>query len=119
MQASPAGPGTASKGARFRRLLDYPADQMSSVPGLRLIGTAPASTLMFVLHGFRPEEIGAVLDRQGIAVRAGHHCALPILRRYCLEAAVRPSLAMYNTCAEVDAFVHALRHLAWQAERGR
>ena len=97
-----------------RHLLDYAAGQMSSVPGLRLIGTAPhkASTLTFVLRGHRPEAIGAALDRQGIAVRAGHHCAQPILRRYGLEAAVRPSLAMYNTRAEIDALVHALRHLS-------
>ena len=74
------------------------------MPGLRLIGTAPekASVLTFVLDGYRPEEVASALDNEGIAVRSGHHCAQPILRRYGLESAVRPSLAMHNTCGEVD-----------------
>jgi cysteine desulfurase/selenocysteine lyase len=102
-------------------LLDYAVEQMSSVPGLRLIGTAAekASALTFVLDGFRPEEVGAALDARGIAVRAGHHCAQPILRRYGLETAVRPSLAMYNTCAEIDILVRALQGLARTGGRGR
>jgi cysteine desulfurase/selenocysteine lyase len=97
-----------------RELLDYATREICTVPGLRLIGTAPekASVLTFVLDGYRPEEVGSALDKQGIAVRAGHHCAQPILRRYGLESAVRPSLAMYNTCAEVDLLVAALRKLA-------
>ena len=95
-------------------LVQYATTQIRSVPGLRLIGTAPekASVLTFVLEGYRPEEVGSALDREGIAVRAGHHCAQPILRRYGLEAAVRPSLAMYNTYAEVDLLVAALRRLS-------
>ena len=69
-------------------------------PGLRLIGTAPdkASVLSFVLDGYEPEEVGAALNQEGIAVRSGHHCAQPILRRFGLETTVRPSLALYNTC---------------------
>jgi cysteine desulfurase / selenocysteine lyase len=96
------------------QLLGYASREMGTVPGLRLIGTASAkaSTLTFVLDGYRPDEVGSALDKQGIAVRAGHHCAQPILRRYGLEAAVRPSLAMYNTCGEVDVLVRALRDLA-------
>jgi cysteine desulfurase/selenocysteine lyase len=84
------------------------------VPGLRLIGTAPdkASVLSFVLAGYRPDEVGTALNREGIAVRAGHHCAQPILRHYGLEATVRPSLAMYNTHAEIDQLVTALDRLA-------
>jgi cysteine desulfurase/selenocysteine lyase len=95
-------------------LLQYAMGELTSVPGLRLIGTAPdkASVLTFVLDGHQPEAVGDILDKQGIAVRAGHHCAQPILRRYGLEAAVRPSLAMYNTHAEVDLLVHTLRVLA-------
>jgi cysteine desulfurase/selenocysteine lyase len=99
------------------QLLEYAIGEICTVPGLRLIGTAPAkaSVLTFVLDGYRPEEVGSALDKQGIAVRAGHHCAQPILRRYGLESAVRPSLAMYNTCAEVDLLVAALRRLAADA----
>jgi cysteine desulfurase/selenocysteine lyase len=79
-----------------------------------LIGTAPekASVLTFVLEGYRPEEVGFALDQKAIAVRTGHHCAQPILRRYGLESAVRPSLAMYNTYDEVDQLVAALHVLA-------
>jgi cysteine desulfurase / selenocysteine lyase len=97
-----------------RELADYAMRQLATVPGIRLLGTAPdkASTLSFVLDGHRPADIAAALDRQGIAVRAGHHCAQPILRRYGLESAVRPSLAMYNTRAEVDQLVAALHQIA-------
>jgi cysteine desulfurase/selenocysteine lyase len=91
------------------------------VPGLRLIGTAPdkASVLSFVLDGYHPEEVGTALNRDGIAVRAGHHCAQPILRRMGLEATVRASLSMYNTRDEVDEFVAALHRLAADAGRTR
>jgi cysteine desulfurase / selenocysteine lyase len=100
-------------------LHDYATTEICTVPGLRLIGTAreKASVLTFVLDGYRPEQVGSALDKQGIAVRAGHHCAQPILRRYGLESAVRPSLAMYNTFAEVDLLVAALCRLAAQAGR--
>jgi cysteine desulfurase / selenocysteine lyase len=100
-------------------LLRYAADQMQTVPDLRLIGTAPdkASVLSFVLAGYTPEEVGSALDSCAIAVRAGHHCAQPILRRYGLEGAVRASLSMYNTREEVDLLVAALRQLAADAGR--
>lgn len=95
-------------------LLLYAMERMQSVPGLRLIGTARAKTsvLSFVLTGYRPEEVGQALNEEGIAVRAGHHCAQPILRRFGLEATVRPSLAFYNTCEEIDQMVAVLRRLA-------
>jgi cysteine desulfurase / selenocysteine lyase len=95
-------------------LLVYAIRGLEAVPGLRLIGTAPekASVLSFVLDSYTPEEVGQALNREGIAVRAGHHCAQPILRRFGAEATVRPSLAFYNTCEEVDALVAALDHLA-------
>ena len=82
--------------------------------GLCLIGTAKekASVLSFVLEGYRPEDVGSALNREGIAVRSGHHCAQPILRRFGHEATVRPSLAFYNTCEEVDVMVAALHRLA-------
>ncbi|MBV8062805.1 MAG: aminotransferase class V-fold PLP-dependent enzyme, partial [Nevskia sp.] len=95
-------------------LLVYATQGLKTVPGLRLIGTAPdkASVLSFVLEGYRPEDVGTALNREGIAVRAGHHCAQPILRRFGLEATVRPSLAFYNTCEEVDLLVATLLRLA-------
>lgn len=95
-------------------LLLYATEALQQVPGLRLIGNAPdkTSVLSFVLEGHRPEEIGEALNREGIAVRAGHHCAQPILRRFGLEATVRPSLAFYNTHEEIDTLVQAVRRLA-------
>jgi cysteine desulfurase/selenocysteine lyase len=95
-------------------LFGYATAQMLTVPGLRLIGTAAdkTSVLSFVLAGYRPEEVGTALNQDGIAVRAGHHCAQPILRRFGLDASVRASLAMYNTCAEVDQLVGSLHRLA-------
>jgi cysteine desulfurase/selenocysteine lyase len=94
-------------------LLAYGTEVLKRVPGLRLIGTAPvkASVLSFVIDGYRTEDIGAALAREGIAVRAGHHCAQPILRRFGLESTVRPSLAFYNTCEELDALGAALWNL--------
>jgi cysteine desulfurase/selenocysteine lyase len=100
--------------ARYEHdLLAYATQGLHTIPGLRLIGTArdKASVLSFVLDGYAPEEVGQALNREGIAVRAGHHRAQPILRRFGLEATVRPSLAFYNTCEEVDALVNALLRL--------
>jgi cysteine desulfurase/selenocysteine lyase len=94
-------------------LLVYATRLLSDIPGLRLIGTAPekAVVLSFVLDGFRSEDVGAALDREGIDVRAGHHCAQPILRRFGLESTVRPSLALYNTFADIDALAAALHRI--------
>ncbi|MGL4315863.1 MAG: family 2A encapsulin nanocompartment cargo protein cysteine desulfurase [Pseudomonas sp.] len=95
-------------------LLGYATRGLQGIPGLRLIGTAAhkASVLSFVLDGYRTEEVGAALNREGIAVRSGHHCAQPILRRFGVEATVRPSLAFYNTIAEVDLLVATVQRLA-------
>jgi len=95
-------------------LLLYATRLLKGVPGLRLIGTAPdkASVLSFVLDGYKTEQIGSALNEEGIAVRSGHHCAQPILRRFGLESTVRPSLAFYNTCADVDVLVSTLYRLA-------
>ncbi|MRG45852.1 SufS family cysteine desulfurase [Chitinophaga sp. SYP-B3965] len=94
-------------------LLLYGTKLLKEVPGLRLIGTAPekASVLSFVLEGFKTEEVGAALNKEGIAVRSGHHCAQPILRRFGVESTVRPSLAFYNTCADIDTLVATLLRL--------
>ncbi len=108
--------GMATIARHERDLLAYATEALLRIPGLRLIGTAKekASVLSFVLDGFRTEDIGAALNREGIAVRAGHHCAQPIHRRFGLESTVRASLAIYNTCEEVDALVVAL----WNLKQG-
>ena len=97
-------------GAYEHDLLAYATGELARVPGLRLIGTAPekAGVLSFVLDGARTEDVGKALDQEGIAVRSGHHCAQPILRRFGLESTVRASLAPYNTCEDIDALVAAL-----------
>jgi SufS family cysteine desulfurase len=94
-------------------LLEYATRALAAVPGLRPIGTAAnkASVLAFVVPGVPNESIARHLDKHGIAVRAGHHCALPAVRHFGLESTVRPSLAFYNTREEVDTLVRALRSL--------
>lgn len=97
--------------ARYEHnLLVYAMAAMQKVPGLHFVGTAKekASVLSFKLDGFKSEDVGAALNQEGIAVRSGHHCAQPILRRFGVETTVRPSLAFYNTPAEVDVMVNAL-----------
>jgi cysteine desulfurase / selenocysteine lyase len=103
--------------ARYEHeLLVYATQEMLRVPGLRMIGTAKekAGVLSFVLEGFRTEEVGAALNREGIAVRSGHHCAQPTLRRFGVETTVRPSLALYNSFEDIDALVAALFRLKRQ-----
>lgn len=94
-------------------LLVYATGKLKTIQGLRLIGTAPdkTSVLSFVLAGYQTSEVGEALNREGIAVRTGHHCAQPILRRFGLEATVRPSLAFYNTREEIDRLVGVVRQL--------
>lgn len=95
------------------QLLLYATRLIKEVPGIRLIGTAKdkASVLSFVIPGIKTEDIGAALNKEGIAVRSGHHCAQPILRRMGVETTVRPSLAFYNTCQEVDAMIAVLHRI--------
>ena len=111
--------GMHNIGAWEHELLSYGTQGLLTVPGLRLIGTAKekAGVLSFVIDECRTEDIGKALDREGIAVRSGHHCAQPILRRFGLEATVRPSLALYNTFEDIDALVNAL--LRFQSGRGK
>ena len=94
-------------------LLAYGTEQLRTVPGLTMVGTAKekAGVLSFVLAGQKTEQVGGMLDREGIAVRSGHHCAQPILRRFGLEASVRASLAPYNTREDLDALVAALHRI--------
>jgi len=93
-----------------RALLAYATDALLSVPGLRLVGTAPhkAAVLSFVLDGVHPHDVGTILDREGIAVRTGHHCAQPVMQRFGVPATARASLALYNTRSDVDALVAGL-----------
>lgn len=95
-------------------LLQYAMKEMSTVKGLHFIGTAlnKASALAFVLDGYSDEEVGKRLDAYGIAVRTGHHCAQPVLRRFGYESTVRPTLALYNSPDDIDALVKVLKTFA-------
>ncbi len=94
-------------------LLLYAIHALQAIPGLTLIGTAAdkTSVLSFVLAGHSTQDVGEALNKAGIAVRSGHHCAQPILRRFGLESTVRPSLAFYNTHDEIDRLVGVVKHL--------
>lgn len=91
-------------------LLDYGTEVLSRVPGLRLIGTAKekAGILSFTLDSAHPHDIGQILDEEGIAVRAGHHCAQPVMQRYGVPATARASIGLYNTREEIDRLAEAL-----------
>ncbi len=93
------------------RLLNFATDSLLSIEGVRLVGTAreKAGVLSFTVDGIHPHELGTALDLEGIAIRAGHHCAQPVMSRLGLAATARASFAMYNTTDEIDAFVTALQ----------
>jgi cysteine desulfurase / selenocysteine lyase len=109
-----SGIGIANISAYEHELLDYATRELKRINGLRLIGTAAekASVLSFVLDNASVEQVGKHLASHGIAVRAGHHCAQPILRRFGLEATVRPTIAFYNTAEEIDKLVSAIKEIA-------
>jgi cysteine desulfurase/selenocysteine lyase len=92
-------------------LAAYGTEALAQVPGLRLTGTAreKAAILSFVLDGVHPHDVGTILDRAGVAVRAGHHCCQPLMARLGVPATARASLALYNTREEIDALVGALQ----------
>ncbi|PZP49975.1 MAG: cysteine desulfurase [Pseudopedobacter saltans] len=94
-------------------LIQYATEKLKPIPGLHIIGNAKekAGAISFVLDGFETVKIGGLLSKVGIAVRAGHHCAQPILRRFGVEATVRPSFAFYNTCSDIDALVEAVQQI--------
>ena len=96
-----------------RALLDYGTALVNGIPGVRIIGTAPhkGSILSFVIDGVHPHDIGTIVDREGIAIRTGHHCAQPVMERFGVPATARASLAMYNTAGELDALGHALERV--------
>ena len=104
------GLGHEAIAAHEHDVLAYGMRALSALPGLRLIGTAPAkaSVMSFVLDGVHPHDIGTILDRHGVAIRAGHHCAQPLLSRLGLAATARASLACYSTRQDIDALVAGL-----------
>lgn len=103
-----------SKEALFTQeiaLLAYATEQLSTIPGLRIIGTAPEkiAVISFVMDGIHPQDLGVLLDKFGIAIRTGHHCVQPLMKRFGLPGTCRASFAFYNTFEEIDLFVKALR----------
>ena len=94
-------------------LLAYATDALSQLAGLRLTGTAhqKAGILAFLIDGVHPHDIGTIVDREGVAIRTGHHCAQPVMERFCVPATARASFAMYNTREDVDALIHALERV--------
>jgi cysteine desulfurase / selenocysteine lyase len=103
--------GLPHVGAYERKLLAYGTDALSDIPGLRLTGTASqkAAILSFVIEDIHPHDIGTVLDQDGVAIRAGHHCCQPLMARLGVPATARASLALYNTREEIDSLVTSLR----------
>ncbi|HWS86983.1 MAG TPA: cysteine desulfurase [Pyrinomonadaceae bacterium] len=96
--------------AHEHELLRYATEKLSSIEGVRLIGTAreKASVLGFVIEGIHPHDIGTILDHEGVAIRAGHHCAQPVMQHFNVPATARASFAFYNTKAEVDTLAEAV-----------
>lgn len=93
-----------------QELLAYGTEQLETVPGLKLIGTAreKAGVLSFVMDRIHPHDLGTIVDQQGVAIRTGHHCAMPVMERFNIPATARASLAFYNTREDIDALVKAL-----------
>ncbi|MGH7405495.1 MAG: SufS family cysteine desulfurase [Candidatus Methylomirabilales bacterium] len=104
------GVGRDRIAAYEHELLVHATKALSAIPGVRIIGTAKekASVLSFVVDGVHAHDIGTVLDHEGIAIRAGHHCAMPVMERFGVPATARASLAFYNTREEVDALVRGI-----------
>jgi cysteine desulfurase/selenocysteine lyase len=102
--------GLTGAAAHERTLLAYATERLSAIPGLRIVGTArqKAGALSFVVDGVHPHDIGTILDAEGVAIRAGHHCCQPLMKRLGLEATARASLAFYNPTDDIDALVAAL-----------
>jgi cysteine desulfurase/selenocysteine lyase len=112
--------GIANVSRHEHMLLTHATAALERIPGLRIIGTAKEkeSVLSFVMEGFRTEEIGDYLNRKRIAVRGGHHCAQPILRRFGLESTLRATFALYNTLEEEDVLVAALWDVRQRPQSG-
>ncbi len=104
--------GMQNIAAYEQQLLAYATRQLSKVEGLRIIGTAPhkAAVVSFVTKNIHPHDLGTILDTEGVAIRTGHHCAMPVMSFYGIPATARASFAFYNTFAEIDRLVAALHH---------
>ncbi|MHB8353593.1 MAG: cysteine desulfurase [Burkholderiales bacterium] len=105
--------GLEAIAAHEDQLLAYATQQAERFEGLKIIGTVPgkASILSFVLKGVHPHDIGTILDNEGVAIRTGHHCAMPVMDHFGVPATARASFALYNTSTEVDALFEALRRV--------
>ena len=103
--------GIENIAAHEHALLEYATQKASEISGLRIIGTAKnkAAVLSFVIDGIHPHDLGTILDNEGVAVRTGHHCAQPLMKRFNVPATARASFAMYNTFEEVDALMAAIK----------
>lgn len=103
--------GIENIAAHEHELMEYTQRKMESIPGIRIFGTAPkkSAVISFLLEGSHPYDLGLLLDKQGVEVRTGHHCAMPLMDRLGIPGTVRASYAVYNTVEEADAFITALR----------
>ena len=102
--------GTEELMKQEQALLAYATDKLTAIPGLRIVGTAPEkiAVISFVVEGIHPQDLGVLLDKFGVAIRTGHHCAQPLMQRYGLVGTCRVSFAFYNTLEEIDRFIVAL-----------
>ena len=93
-----------------QELLDYGTKTLLSINGVRIIGTAKDKTsiISFVIDGIHPHDLGTLVDREGVAIRTGHHCTQPVMQRFGVPATARASLAFYNTKEELDILVKAI-----------
>lgn len=109
-----AGVGLETVAAHEHALLEYATARMPAVPGLRLIGTAPdkGGILSFVMAQAHAHDIGSILDQAGVAIRTGHHCTMPLMKRFDVPATARASIAMYNDREDIDQLVDALKTVA-------
>jgi len=107
------GHGFPALEAHERDLLAYGTAALDSVPGLRLIGTAPhkVAVLSFTIDDIHPHDIGTIVDREGVAIRTGHHCAQPVMDRFEIPATARASLGMYSSRGDIDALIRALHQV--------
>ena len=105
--------GIENIAAHEHDLLLYATEALSAIPEIRLIGTATqkAAVISFLIEGIHPHDIGTILDREGIAIRTGHHCAQPVMQCFKIPATARASFALYNTRAEVDALVNGIQRV--------
>jgi len=103
--------GIAELAAYEHELLDYATDKVAALDGVRIIGTAEhkASVLSFMIEGVHPHDVGTIFDQEGVAIRAGHHCAQPVMQFFGIPATARASFAVYNTMEEVDALVSSIQ----------